>query len=127
MGLIAIGRTGWTTAAQTRCVIQMYLLYKHNHRIKKKKEKNTIYTIYSVLSVQTKDKMCDPVDATALYPFTTTVIAKTTPRGKDATAGGDAPSSSPPPTSIPTEGRVETPRGTRRPGSERSFTTMEPG
>lgn len=52
---------------------------------------------------ETKDKMCDITDTTYLYPFTTTVVAKTTSRGKEATAGKDAPSTSHTPTSVPTE------------------------
>ncbi|XP_070842514.1 plexin domain-containing protein 2 [Chaetodon trifascialis] len=52
---------------------------------------------------ETKDKMCDVIDTTHLYPFTTTVVAKTTSRSKEAAAGGDAPSTSHPPTSVPTE------------------------
>uniref|UniRef100_A0A665X2W8 PSI domain-containing protein n=1 Tax=Echeneis naucrates TaxID=173247 RepID=A0A665X2W8_ECHNA len=54
---------------------------------------------------ETKDKMCDIIDTTYLYPFTTTVVAKTTSRSKDATAGGDAPSTLHTPTSVPTEGK----------------------
>lgn len=52
---------------------------------------------------ETKDKMCDIIDTTYLYPFTTTVVAKTTSRSKEATAGRDAVSTSHPPTSVPTE------------------------
>uniref|UniRef100_A0A671VVT5 Plexin domain containing 2b n=1 Tax=Sparus aurata TaxID=8175 RepID=A0A671VVT5_SPAAU len=52
---------------------------------------------------ETKDKMCDIIDTTYLYPFTTTIVAKTTSRSKEATAGRDAPSTSHPPTSVPTE------------------------
>lgn len=59
------------------------------------------------LIFQTKDKMCDIIDTTYLYPFTTTIVARTTPRSKEATAGGDTPSTSHPPTSVPTEGKVE--------------------
>lgn len=51
--------------------------------------------------------MCDIADTTYLYPFTTTVAAKTTPKGKEATAGRETPSTSHPPTSVPTEGEVE--------------------
>uniref|UniRef100_A0AAQ5ZLW2 PSI domain-containing protein n=1 Tax=Amphiprion ocellaris TaxID=80972 RepID=A0AAQ5ZLW2_AMPOC len=54
---------------------------------------------------ETKDKMCDIVDTTYLYPFTTTIVAKTTSRGKEATAGKETPSTSHPPTSVPTEGK----------------------
>uniref|UniRef100_A0AAX7TZI6 PSI domain-containing protein n=1 Tax=Astatotilapia calliptera TaxID=8154 RepID=A0AAX7TZI6_ASTCA len=60
--------------------------------------------------VSTKDKMCDIADTTYLYPFTTTVAAKTTPKGKEATAGRETPSTSHPPTSVPTEGEVEVKR-----------------
>lgn len=59
------------------------------------------------LIFQTKDKMCDIIDTTYLYPFTTTIVAKTTSKSKEATAGGDTPSTSHPPTSVPTEGKVE--------------------
>ncbi|XP_029313176.1 plexin domain-containing protein 2 isoform X1 [Cottoperca gobio] len=52
---------------------------------------------------ETKDKMCDIIDTTYLYPFTTTIVSKTTSRSQEATAGGDAPSTSQPPTSVPTE------------------------
>ncbi|XP_014185804.1 plexin domain-containing protein 2, partial [Haplochromis burtoni] len=52
---------------------------------------------------ETKDKMCDIADTTYLYPFTTTVAAKTTPKGKEATAGRETPSTSDPPTSVPPE------------------------
>lgn len=52
---------------------------------------------------ETKDKMCDISDTTHLYPFTTTIAARTTPRGREATAGGDTASTSHPPTSVPTE------------------------
>uniref|UniRef100_A0A7N6AW58 PSI domain-containing protein n=1 Tax=Anabas testudineus TaxID=64144 RepID=A0A7N6AW58_ANATE len=61
---------------------------------------------------QDKDKMCDISDTTRLYPFTTTIVAKTTSRGKEATAGRDAPSTSHPPTSAPTEGKVGKRAGT---------------
>ncbi|XP_054621988.1 plexin domain-containing protein 2 [Dunckerocampus dactyliophorus] len=47
---------------------------------------------------ETKDKMCDIIDTTYLYPKTTSIAAKTTPRSKDA-----PPSSLKPPTSAPTE------------------------
>ncbi|XP_061660541.1 plexin domain-containing protein 2 [Syngnathoides biaculeatus] len=47
---------------------------------------------------ETKDKMCDIVDTTYLYPFTTLAGAKTTPRKKEA-----PPSTLQPPTSAPTE------------------------
>lgn len=49
---------------------------------------------------ETKDKMCDLIDTTYLYPFTTTAVSKTS-RNKDTTAG--TPSVSYPPTSAPTE------------------------
>lgn len=62
---------------------------------------------------QTKDKMCDITDTTHLYPFTTTIVAKTTSRSKEATAGRDTPSTSDPPTSVPTEGKVDNRAGTR--------------
>ncbi|XP_051267303.1 plexin domain-containing protein 2 [Dicentrarchus labrax] len=52
---------------------------------------------------ETKDKLCDIIDTTYLYPFTTTIVAKTTSRSKEATAGRDTPSTSHPPTSVPTE------------------------
>lgn len=67
----------------------------------------------ALLILQTKDKMCDIIDTTYLYPFTTTIVAKTTSRSKEATAGRDAPSTSHPPTSVPTEGKVEYGAGTR--------------
>lgn len=57
------------------------------------------------LMFQTKDKMCDISDTTYIYPFTTTIVAKTTSRSKEATAGRDAHSTSHPPTSVPTEGK----------------------
>ncbi|XP_061877605.1 plexin domain-containing protein 2 isoform X2 [Entelurus aequoreus] len=47
---------------------------------------------------ETKDKMCDIIDTTYLYPVTTSIAAKTTPKSKEATS-----SSSQPPTSAPTE------------------------
>lgn len=62
--------------------------------------------LLTILAFQTKDKMCDIADTTHLYPFTTTVAAKTTSRSKEATAGRDAASTSHPPTSVPTEGKV---------------------
>lgn len=52
---------------------------------------------------ETKDKMCDDIDTTYLYPFTTTIVARTTSRSKQATADRDTPSTSHPPTSVPTE------------------------
>lgn len=52
---------------------------------------------------ETKDKLCDIVDTTYLYPFTTMNVAKTTARSRDVTAEGDASVTSNPPTSIPTE------------------------
>ncbi|KAM6970834.1 LOW QUALITY PROTEIN: plexin domain-containing protein 2 [Tautogolabrus adspersus] len=52
---------------------------------------------------ETKDKLCDIIDTTHLNPFTTAIVAKTTPRSKEATADKDAPSTSLPPTSVPTE------------------------
>lgn len=63
--------------------------------------------LFHMQNVQTKDKMCDHIDTTYLYPFTTTVAAKTTARSKEVTAGGDTPSTSQPPTSVPTEGGVQ--------------------
>ncbi|XP_053198797.1 LOW QUALITY PROTEIN: plexin domain-containing protein 2-like [Scomber japonicus] len=54
---------------------------------------------------ETKDKMCDMVDTTYLYPFTTTVVAKTTSKSSEVTAGRETPTTSPPPTSVPTEGK----------------------
>uniref|UniRef100_A0A3Q3L0D7 Plexin domain containing 2 n=1 Tax=Mastacembelus armatus TaxID=205130 RepID=A0A3Q3L0D7_9TELE len=62
---------------------------------------------------ETKDKICDITDTTYLYPFTTTIVAKTTSRSKEATAGRDMLSTSLPPTSVPTEGKVENKAGTR--------------
>uniref|UniRef100_A0A3Q2XX70 Plexin domain containing 2b n=1 Tax=Hippocampus comes TaxID=109280 RepID=A0A3Q2XX70_HIPCM len=50
---------------------------------------------------ETKDKLCDIIDTTYLYPFITSVGAKTTARSKDSPL-----STSQPPTSAPTEGRV---------------------
>ncbi|XP_076017199.1 plexin domain-containing protein 2 isoform X2 [Genypterus blacodes] len=52
---------------------------------------------------ETKDKLCDVIDTTNLYPFTTTVVAKTTSRGKEPTDGGDSSSTAHPPTTAPTE------------------------
>uniref|UniRef100_A0A3Q3F4A8 Plexin domain containing 2b n=1 Tax=Labrus bergylta TaxID=56723 RepID=A0A3Q3F4A8_9LABR len=52
---------------------------------------------------ETKDKLCDIIDTTHLYPFTTAIVAKTTPRSKEATVDKDSPSTSHPPTSVPTE------------------------
>ncbi|XP_062297817.1 plexin domain-containing protein 2 [Scomber scombrus] len=52
---------------------------------------------------ETKDKMCDMVDTTYLYPFTTTIVAKTTSKSREVTAGRQTPTTSPPPTSVPTE------------------------
>ncbi|XP_062235025.1 plexin domain-containing protein 2 [Platichthys flesus] len=52
---------------------------------------------------ETKDKMCDIMDTTPLYPFTTTAVAKTTSRSSEATSGRDRPSTTHPPTSVPTE------------------------
>lgn len=54
---------------------------------------------------ETKDKMCDIIDTTYLYPFTTTIVAKTTSRSKDAAGDGDGDThlESNPPTSVPTE------------------------
>ncbi|XP_072234911.1 plexin domain-containing protein 2 [Leuresthes tenuis] len=51
---------------------------------------------------ETKDKMCDIVDITHPYPFTT-ITAKTTSRNKESTAGRNTPSTSHLPTSVPTE------------------------
>ncbi|XP_034717929.1 plexin domain-containing protein 2 isoform X2 [Etheostoma cragini] len=51
---------------------------------------------------ETKDKMCDMIDTTYVYPFTTAIAPKTTSRSKEANAR-DTTSSSHPPTSIPTE------------------------
>lgn len=50
--------------------------------------------------------MCDIVDTTYLYPFTTTVAAKTTAKRKETTSSRDTPSTSHPPTSVPTEGKI---------------------
>ncbi|XP_019739278.1 plexin domain-containing protein 2-like [Hippocampus comes] len=47
---------------------------------------------------ETKDKLCDIIDTTYLYPFITSVGAKTTARSKDSPL-----STSQPPTSAPTE------------------------
>uniref|UniRef100_A0A3Q3VSS2 PSI domain-containing protein n=1 Tax=Mola mola TaxID=94237 RepID=A0A3Q3VSS2_MOLML len=52
---------------------------------------------------ETKDKMCDIIDTTHLYPFATTIIAKTTSKSKEVTAGRNIPFTSHPPTSVPTE------------------------
>nr|XP_015810133.2 plexin domain-containing protein 2 isoform X1 [Nothobranchius furzeri] len=52
---------------------------------------------------ETKDKLCDIVDSTHLYPFGTPIASKTTQRSKDAFGGRDVPSTSQPPTSAPTE------------------------
>lgn len=49
--------------------------------------------------------MCDIADTTYLYPFTTTVVSKTTWSSKDSTAGRDKATSHPP-TSVPTEGKA---------------------
>lgn len=57
--------------------------------------------------LQTKDKMCDIIDTTYVYPLTTTIVAKTTSRSREVTAGRDAAPTSHPPTSIPTEGKEE--------------------
>lgn len=64
-------------------------------------------SMMTFLIFQTKDKMCDIIDTTYLYPFSTTIVAKTTFRSKEGTAGRDPPSTSHPPTSVPTEGKVE--------------------
>lgn len=52
---------------------------------------------------ETKDKICDIDDTTQLYPFTTTITAKTPSRSKGTTTGWNTPSTSHPPTSAPTE------------------------
>lgn len=52
---------------------------------------------------ETKDKLCDIADTTHVYPFTTTLVAKTTARSREATANRDTPPTSQSPTSIPTE------------------------
>uniref|UniRef100_A0A3Q0SEY0 Plexin domain containing 2b n=1 Tax=Amphilophus citrinellus TaxID=61819 RepID=A0A3Q0SEY0_AMPCI len=62
---------------------------------------------------ETKDKMCDIIDTTYLYPLTTTVAAKTTAKRKETTSGRAIPSTSHPPTSVPTEGKVENRAGSR--------------
>uniref|UniRef100_A0A673YMF6 Plexin domain containing 2b n=1 Tax=Salmo trutta TaxID=8032 RepID=A0A673YMF6_SALTR len=58
---------------------------------------------------ETKDKSCDIINTTQLYPFTTTLVAKTTgqsrSRGETTTAGASS-STSHPPTSVPTEGKT---------------------
>lgn len=63
--------------------------------------------LYAVL--QTKDKSCDIINTTQLYPFTTTLVAKTTgqsrSRGETTTARASS-STSHPPTSVPTEGKT---------------------
>lgn len=59
------------------------------------------------LMLQTKDKMCDIIDTTYLYPLTTTIVATTTSRSREVTAGRDTAPTSHPPTSIPTEGKEE--------------------
>ncbi|XP_055737144.1 plexin domain-containing protein 2-like isoform X1 [Salvelinus fontinalis] len=55
---------------------------------------------------ETKDKSCDIINTTQLYPFTTALVAKTTgqsrSRGETTTAGASS-STSHPPTSVPTE------------------------
>lgn len=63
--------------------------------------------VTAFLIFQTKDKLCDIIDTTHLYPFTTTVVAKTTSRSQEATTGQGTPSTSHPPTSIPTEGKIK--------------------
>lgn len=63
--------------------------------------------VTAFLVFQTKDKLCDIIDTTYLYPFTTTVVAKTTSRSQEATAGQGTPSTSHSPTSIPTEGKIK--------------------
>ncbi|XP_063730065.1 plexin domain-containing protein 2 isoform X2 [Eleginops maclovinus] len=52
---------------------------------------------------ETKDKLCDIMDTTHLYPFTTTVVSRTTSRIGEATVAGGTASTSHPPTSVPTE------------------------
>lgn len=130
-GLTAIDRTGWTTAAQMRypdiiwenesserhtvicpCVgrrpasafrenpenllSHYFFLFEWLHT-----------AVTAFLIFQTKDKLCDIIDTTYLYPFTTTVVAKTTSRSQEATAGQGTPSTSHSPTSIPTEGKIK--------------------
>lgn len=108
--LTVTGRTGWTTAVQMRSADQ-----KHDQKLMDcvwESLCHTLNPIFRVLrgctwrfpSFQTKDKMCDNIDTTYLYPLTTTIVSKTTPRGKEGSAGGDTPSTTHPPTSAPTEG-----------------------
>lgn len=93
--LTDIGRTGWTTAARTRSDNQTLYGYTYDSF-------GWYRNMTEILLPQTKDKMCDLIDTTYLYPFTTTAVSKTS-RNKDTTAG--TPSVSYPPTSAPTEGK----------------------
>ncbi|KAK6299922.1 hypothetical protein J4Q44_G00299550 [Coregonus suidteri] len=53
---------------------------------------------------ETKDKSCDIINTTQLYPFTTTLVAKTTRRSRgETTTAGASSSTSHSPTSVPTE------------------------
>ncbi|XP_012986631.2 plexin domain-containing protein 2 isoform X2 [Esox lucius] len=55
---------------------------------------------------ETKDKSCDIINTTQLYPFTTTLVAKTTGRSRsraESTTRASSLSTSHPPTSVPTE------------------------
>ncbi|XP_024248822.1 plexin domain-containing protein 2 isoform X4 [Oncorhynchus tshawytscha] len=53
---------------------------------------------------ETKDKSCDIINTTQLYPFTTTLVAKTTGRSRgETTTAGASLSTSLSPTSVPTE------------------------
>lgn len=90
------GRTGWTAAAQMRCV---WICYSRSLACP--------LFLTTCLMLQTKDKMCDVTDTTLLYPVTTAAVTKTTARTREVTAGRDLPSTSHPPTSLPTEGSVE--------------------
>uniref|UniRef100_A0A8C7IV13 Plexin domain containing 2b n=1 Tax=Oncorhynchus kisutch TaxID=8019 RepID=A0A8C7IV13_ONCKI len=56
---------------------------------------------------ETKDKSCDIINTTQLYPFTTTLVAKTTGRSRgETTTAGASLSTSLSPTSVPTEGKT---------------------
>uniref|UniRef100_A0A673AUX1 PSI domain-containing protein n=1 Tax=Sphaeramia orbicularis TaxID=375764 RepID=A0A673AUX1_9TELE len=72
---------------------------------------------------ETKDKLCDIIDTTYLYPFTTTVVAKTTSRSKDATADRETPTSHPP-TSVPTEAMPADNSVDRTPGTHPQHTGL---
>uniref|UniRef100_A0A6Q2YM89 PSI domain-containing protein n=1 Tax=Esox lucius TaxID=8010 RepID=A0A6Q2YM89_ESOLU len=69
---------------------------------------------------ETKDKSCDIINTTQLYPFTTTLVAKTTGRSRsraESTTRASSLSTSHPPTSVPTEGKTTNESAAERKGT----------